>query len=493
MLQEKIIETFLESKRFGGLPIALIFPNEYAVAVANLGFNASYRAFEKAGFDCERFIYSDGKIRSVSGNKNILDFKVWAFSLSFELDVMNVFEIFSKTGVEPLAKMRKGKPFVIFGGAMTFFNPNSFWHIADTIFHGEIEGNQEMLFTLHETIEKGLNWSETLSILNDFENVSVPPLGGKNVKLSKIRDLGDSFADSVMLSDSGAFGKTYLVEIERGCIHNCAFCVASKIYSVVRFMSLNEIERRISYALEYTDKVGLVGSSVSDHPELHELLEWLKGRIRRLSVSSLRLDAINAELIGTLNSLGDREITLAPEAGTQKMRDLLNKKINDEDIENALHEVKKAGLKRVKMYFIYGLPGEEQEDLDGIVEIAARTKAYGIIPYVSINPLIPKPSTPFESIEMRAADDLRKRERYLQSNLGKIGVKSKFESVRLSRIQWIISTADKELSLILANSQDRFGSLKKIEKKWKSDPSWKYINNSWKESVFGDLKISKEG
>jgi radical SAM superfamily enzyme YgiQ (UPF0313 family) len=158
-----------------------------------------------------------------------------------------------------------------------------------------------------------------------------------------------------------------------------------------------------------------------------------------------------------------------------------------------LHEVKKAGLKRVKMYFIYGLPGEEQEDLDGIVEIAARTKAYGIIPYVSINPLIPKPSTPFESIEMRAADDLRKRERYLQSNLGKIGVKSKFESVRLSRIQWIISTADKELSLILANSQDRFGSLKKIEKKWKSDPSWKYINNSWKESVFGDLKISKEG
>lgn len=492
-MREKIAETLLTGENKGGIPIALIFPNDYAVAVSNLGFNAAFEVFERYGFSCERFFYSNGEVLSVKGNKHLLDFKIWAFSVSFELDVLNVFEIFSKVGVKALSEERKGKPFVIFGGAMTFFNPNAFWYVADLIFHGEIEGAGKSFEVLKDAFEKALGWMEIIEKMNVFENVSAPLIGQKNVKLSKIKDLSNSLGSSVMLSEKGAFGNMYLIEIERGCIHHCAFCVASKIYSVVRFMPIHEVERRISYALKYTDRIGLVGSSVSDYPQLNDLLCWLDGKIKSLSVSSLRLDAITVDLIKSLAALGDREITLAPEAGTQHMRDILNKDISDDDILKAVKNVKIAGLKRVKMYFIYGLPDENQADLEGIVEMARMVKAYGIIPYVSLNPLIPKPFTSFEKFKMLSLKDLKERERYLQSSFGRYGIKSKFESVRLSRVQWVISTANKALSKNLESSADRMKFLQSVEKNWDGDLTSKYISISWKNSIFDELTILKEG
>ncbi len=310
-MQERITEVLLTKKSRGGIPIALIFPNDYTSAVANLGFNATFVALEKYGFSCERFFYSNGEVRSIEGNKNLRNFKIWAFSVSFELDVLNIFDIFSNLNVEPLSYKRKGNPFVIFGG-----------------------------------------------------------------------------------------------------------CVASRIYNIVRFMPIDEVEKRISCALKYTDKVGLIGASVSDYPKLMDLLIWLKERVRYLSVSSLRVDAITVELLKVLAALGDREITLAPEGGTQHTRDVLRKELTADDISMAVKNVKSAGLKRVKLYFIYGLPEEKMEDLDGIIETAKMVKDYGIIPYVSLNPL---------------------------------------------------------------------------EKSWEGNLSWRYIDISWKDSIFDELKISKEG
>ncbi len=489
-MQEKITEIFLRKKNSGGIPVALIFPNEYAAAISNLGFNAAFAAFEDHGFSCERFFYSNGETRSLSG-KRLRDFKIWAFSISFEMDVLNIFDIFSHENVEILAERRKGNPLVIFGGAMTFFNPNSFWHVADLIFHGEIEGMGNILEDLRESLR--VQWPEILEKMSKFPNVSVPVLGKKNVNLAKLRNLSASLGSSVFLSEEGVFGKTYLIEIERGCIHRCSFCVASKIYNIVRFMPLEEIKERISMATVQTDKVGLVASSVSDYPHLMDLLFWLKERVKFLSVSSLRLDAISVELVKVLESMGDREITLAPEAGTQKMRNLLNKEIDEEDIKRAIQNVKVAGLKRVKMYFIYGLPEEDQSDLNGIIDVVKMVKEEGIIPYVSLNPLIPKPFTNFENFQMRSSKDLKERERYLQSSLGKIGVKSKFESIRLSRIQWVLATANAEISYELARRDERMKFIHGIEREWQAEPSWRYIDISWKNSEFGELKILKEG
>jgi radical SAM superfamily enzyme YgiQ (UPF0313 family) len=224
-----------------------------------------------------------------------------------------------------------------------------------------------------------------------------------------------------------------------------------------------------------------------------DLLIWLKEKVKYLSVSSLRVDAVTVELLKILVSLGDREITLAPEGGTQRMRDALNKELSAEDISVAVKNVKDAGLKRVKLYFIYGLPDEKKEDLDGIIDMARMVKEYGLIPYVSLNPLIPKPFTDFENFKMFSLKDLKERERYLKSSLGKYGIKSKFESVRLSRIQWVISTANKELSEMLSEKDHKMSFLQSVEKSWEGNLTWRYIDISWRNSIFDELKILKEG
>ncbi len=476
MLQPKTAETAL-IKAGGGPSIALIFPNDYASAISNLGFNAVYAMLSRVGFACERFVYDENtQLRSIEHNRPLSDFDIWAFSISFESDVLNVLSVFKKSHISASSYKRNGSPLVIVGGAMTFFNPNSLWIVADVIFHGEIEGCPEFFEEMYSFWTQGVRGEKLLEKLSKMSCLSIPMLGVRTVKLSKLENMENSLAESFFLSSRGAFGKRYLVEIERGCTRGCRFCVAGYVYRPARYMKLEKIKSKISNALKYTENVGLVAATVSDYPYLDELLEWIKGKVRGLSVSSVRLDAITPHLIDTLVTLEDREITLAPEAGTQRIRDLINKKISDRDIEQAIRYVKECGLKRVKMYFIYGLPEEKQEDLDGIIDIVKRVKANGLLPYVSLNPFIPKPWTPLENFKMLDGKELKWRKRYLSSAFGKMHVRSKFESARLARIQWIISTATPELSKELANSDKPLGVLKGVEKFWNPSRSWSYIN-----------------
>ena len=478
-MQAKVEEETLVSPSAGVPEVALIFPNDYASSVANLGFNAVYAAFLKAGFMCERFTYSKGKMVSIEHGRPLSDFNIWAFSISFESDVLNMFDIFRKNHVNAFALERKERPFVIIGGALTFFNPNSLWSVADVIFHGELEGYIDFFDNFRELWMRNFRGIKLLEKLRKIKCLSIPNFGVRKVQISKLKDMKNSLAESFILSSKGAFGKRYLIEIERGCTRGCRFCVAGYVYRPARFMELDDVKSRITKSIEHTKNVGLVAATVSDYPYLDDLLEWFEGKIKSLSVSSLRLDAITPHLIGTLKKLGDREITLAPEAGTQRMRDLMNKNISDSDIERAIKYVKDAGLKRVKLYFIYGLPGEKQEDLDGIIDVIKEVRKNAIIPYASLNPLIPKPRTPFEDFQMMSLKDLKVRRRYLESTLRKMHVRFKFESDRLSRIQWVISTATKELSEEITKSDEPVEVLKGVEKTWVSDANcWRYVGEA---------------
>ena len=478
-MQRKTDEEVLIKSANGGPSIALIFPNDYSSAVANLGFNSVYAMALLTGFRCERFVYNKEKnsqLRSIEHNRLLTDFDVWAFSVSFELDVLNVLSVFQKTHISALSCKRNGSPLVIVGGAMTFFNPNSLWSVADVIFHGEIEGCTKFFEKMYSLLDQGMRGEKILEELSGMSCLSIPTFGVKKVVLSKLKDLKKSLAESFFLSRYGAFGKRYLIEIERGCKRGCRFCVAGYVYRPMRYMELEEIKKRISSAIEYTKKLGLVAATVTDYPYLDELLDWMEDKIESLSVSSLRLDALTPKLINSLVDFGEREITIAPETGSQRLRDLINKKISESDIEQAIRYVKKSGLKRVKMYFMYGLPEEKRGDLDGIIDIVKNVKISLMLPYVSFNPFIPKPWTPFEDFKMLDEKELKQRQRYLSSTLGKMHVKFKFESVRLSRIQWVISTASPELSEELAKTDAPFEVLKSVEKSWVPHRSWGYIN-----------------
>ncbi len=477
--QKKTIDEVVLVKEHGGRKpsVALVYPNDYASAVSNLGFNAVYAFLKKKGFDCERFFYSK-EMRAIESGRRLNDFDIVAFSISFEFDALNVLSILKASGIQTSLKKRNEAPLVIIGGALTFFNPNVFWSVADVIFHGELEGCEGFFDKLSELWQEGFRGQHLLERLNTFECLSLPSVSDKkNVEVVRLKNLDHSLAESSILSKQGAFGKRYLLEIERGCTRGCRFCVAGYVYRPARFMSLEEVKRRLEKALKYTKNVGLVAATVSDYPFLDELLEWLKERIESLSVSSLRLDSLTPHLIETLLALGDKEITLAPEAGTQRMRDVIYKNISDDDIARAIRYVKSAGLKRVKLYFMYGLPTEKEEDLNGIIEIVKEVKRNGITPYISLNPFIPKPWTPFESFQMLSIKELKEKKRYLESDFRKLRVRYKFESVRLSRYQWVVSTATKDLSFILAESEKPADILKEVERNWKSNvEEWKYVN-----------------
>jgi len=193
----------------------------------------------------------------------------------------------------------------------------------------------------------------------------------------------------------------------------------------------------------FTD-CGLISATFTDHPNKHEILDLLEERNIKFSVSSLRLDALSEQLIDGLMRSGQREITIAPEGGSQKIRDLMHKEITEEDIERSLRLIGEKGLQRLKMYFIYGFEEEVEADFEAIGKITERARFYGITDIrISLNPLIPKPSTPFSTRKIEDVKILKSKKHLIEKILGKT-VDLKFESIRTCIQQYQIATANKD-------------------------------------------------
>lgn len=436
----RLVSKYRESERFlediqisGDLATALIYPNSYPIASSSLSFHELFKSLNRSrNINCERFFYerSFKRFFSLDTLKRLDEFRIWAFSIHYETDVLNFVDILKNFKI-PLRKEERGPyhPVIIVGGALTYSSNVLLDRIADFVYKGDLESSFLEVFW---SLKSSLNRKEIADKLTEF--------GSTNPAISNY------LSKSSFLSWHSSFSNRLLIEIGRGCRRKCKFCSVGYSFGKVRFASVKQIEEIISAFVSVTKRVGFVAATVTDYPYLEQLLNLIEKYNIEPSFSSLRADSLTEGLLKLLRRGGQNQFTIAPEGGNQRIRKLFSKGIDSYHIDNALNLGIKTGFEAVKMYFIYGAIFESEEDRKGIVQVVeqARKKGYKRI-VVSLNPLIPKPGTAFNNLPMTGMKELKKMEKSLRRDLHGIpGVKTVFESVKQSIIQYSIANMEQD-------------------------------------------------
>lgn len=441
----------------GDLMIALVFPNSYDVATSNLGYSLVWKYLNQLRHvRCERFFFDESfqKFYSLDTQTPIDQFQIWAFVLHFENDFLNVLKILLKKSV-PLKSVRRSDfhPIVVFGGALCYTDLPVLKRVADVILHGDIE-------PMLEHLDRVLRPGARKKILESFATLpfaSVPVLSKNFEEISFCQSLDDFPPVSPLITTRGEFANKLLVELERGCIHRCSFCMMGKLKKPVRFLSLQKLEE----ILGTHESVGLIASNVTDYPWLNQLIDLLELKGTFVSVSSLRLDRLTERFLSFLRK-HQESITIAPESASNKIREILKKDLTDVQIERALHLAKNAGFDEIKMYFMFGFDEETEQDLSAIGDLARHVLELGFKKVkLSINPFVPKRGTELEKKRMQDVKTLQKKMAIISSSVPK-AVKVLFESLRESQIQYVVNSLNDDASERLIDEIEMKGVSEKL-------------------------------
>ncbi|MBI4845956.1 MAG: radical SAM protein [Candidatus Omnitrophica bacterium] len=410
-------------KKNARLRVALIYPNSYFVGMSNLGVHVIYNLLNSRNDClCERFFYDPHKKNyfSLENNYPLNSFNVLAFSVSYEMDYLNAIEMLLKSGLLKLREERSALPLILIGGIVNSFNMRPLAKFADAIFIGEAEES------LGEFLDALSNYPpiKTQALKNGFlkstagiEGVFLPGFGkGENIKPLHIKNINRYPASSKIITPFTEFSNTFLVEISRGCPWNCNFCVTGAVCGTFRPRSLDSLISEIEFGLRYTSRIGLLGAAVSDYPFLDGLLEFLTKKKANISVSSLRVETTGKNLLKALAASRQQMITLAPEAGSDSLRLRLNKHFTNGQFLEKIDDAKKCGIKKIKLYFMIGLPKEAGSDIDAIIMLVK--EAGTILPIkVNIGIFVPKPETVFAREEFLNKNVLTSRFKELKRGL----------------------------------------------------------------------------
>ena len=480
----------------GRAPIALAFPNRYAVGMSNLGFQTVYGALNGLdGVVCERVFYPEpqdldlvrenrGQLLSVESQRPVRDFDFLFFSISFENDYPNVIEMLVLGGLPVRSRDRAADhPVVAAGGVAVFLNPEPLAPFLDFVFVGESEGLLDEFWQVWSGLRgRSLSRRDALPALcEDVSGIYVPSLYRESYDerglLREIAPLRNGspperieyrradFSESkpcmsVVETPHAEFSQVTLVEIGRGCGQGCRFCAAGFIYRPVRYASLKALEGSIGEAVGQGSRVGLVSAAVSDHPQISALCESLITRGLMLSFSSLRADPFSEAVLDALMASGHKAVAIAPEAGSERLRRVINKRITSEAVFEAAERLTEKGIVHLKLYFMIGLPTETLDDLEELVvmvksikhRVLSRSrgrKAMGTIT-LSINSFVPKPFTPFQWAGFAGVPTLRDRARWIQNALRKVpNVKVHFDLPKWAYVQALISRGDRRIADML--------------------------------------------
>ena len=510
-------------KAFGGkISIALCYPNTYQIGMSNLGFQKIYyllnqyndvlceRVFLPSHEDEIHFKKENIPLFSLESQTPVHNFDILAFSVTFESDYINILKILNLSHIPIRSKDRNERhPLILMGGICATFNPEPLSDFIDMFFIGEgDEAIDEFVNALREGYEFSGRKADSDS-LNDFylrlsaidgiyipsayeatykssgviEKVSPKDRFPQKVKRRWARDLNKTPTSSKVITSNTVFGDMFLIEVERGCGKHCRFCLAGYSYRPVRNYSAEVILKEVSEGLRYKRKIGLIGSAICDSPYIDEISDGIAKMGGTISVSSLRLDRLSKKLIDLLSASGHRTATIAPEAGSERLRKIINKEMSDDEILDAVQFMASAGLTNFKLYFLIGLPTETDDDIDAIINLTKRIK-HSILKIakskghlgnitLSVNPFIPKPFTPYQWERMEDTKSLNNKIKKIKSGLkGVSNINIIHELPKWAFVQALLSRGDRRIGELLYKCYELNGDWFKIFRETNINPEF---------------------
>jgi radical SAM superfamily enzyme YgiQ (UPF0313 family) len=378
-------------------------------------------------------------------------FPLIAFSISYELDYFNVVALLRAAGIPARAADRDHRhPLIMAGGPAVSANPEPLAPLLDAIVIGEVEpifGRLTNALLMAPEDRDG-----TLSALARLPGLYLPhiqPLESRTAPVIRqwLSDLDAFPTHSVILTPETEFAGMGLIEIARGCGRGCRFCLAGYVNLPPRQRSVQNILNQAQELLGYGDRLGLVSAAVSDHAHIDELAIKLRELGAHLSVSSLRVDPLSETLIRALAESGTRTLTIAPEAGSQRLRRVINKTQTEDDVLRAVDLAARYDLGQIKLYFMLGLPTEDQADVQALVDLAlASARRFPRQVVVNLTPFVPKAHTPFQRLGQAPPKLVKKRTAYVERRLRRQGIEVRSESPAWSQVQGTLARGDRRLA-----------------------------------------------
>lgn len=498
-------------KDWGGkLSVALAFPNHYRLGMSNLGIQIVYRILnERTDVVAERFFLPEGRemaiylrsrgpLVSLESQTPLSNFNLAAFSISFENDYPNVLQMLEMGKIPLLSEERSEKdPFIMAGGVASFLNPEPLAPFVDFFLLGEAEQNldpfvdvflefgsqtfkrKDVLLQLAKNVPGlyapslyDVAYKKNGTLAHFIPSAKDIPEKVRAVRSPKGGFTGTRMPLSCITTPDTEFGSKVLMEVGRGCGHSCRFCAAGYVYRPPRVYEESKLHKGVNDALLRCSQVGLVSPAVSDAPGIEELIGTICHNGGKFSVSSLRAEKLSGKLLEHLKESGQKTITIAPEAGSQRLRNIINKHLTEEQILGAVRMIAGAGDFSIRLYFLMGLPTETPHDVGEISELVKRIKhrmvkesaARGKIGRIklSVNCFIPKPFTPFQWFPMSEVGSLKNMQKQLKKTLIKSGgIVVNSDVPKWAYIQALLSLGDRRVGTILQSVHKLNGNWKK--------------------------------
>jgi len=500
-------------KDWGGkVTVALVYPNTYAVGMSNLGFQTIYwHLNQRPDVVCERVFLADYAEQaerartnavplSLESGRPLTDFHIVGFSVTYEGDYINVVRLLNEAGIPARANDRGAHhPIVLMGGVCAFSNPEPVAPFMDLIAVGE---GEELVHELIDSYRGAADRDGFLARAAKIEGVYAPALydvqhaedgaiGGVTpapglppiVVKRRLRNVNAFETVSLVKTPHAEYGHMALVEVGKGCGRGCRFCLEGQVYRPVRHRSVDALRETITKLSKESSRVGLVGACVSDYPWIGDLMDVVEEAGMELSISSLRADSLSDKLVASLARGGHRTLTVAPEAGTERLRNVIRKAISDEQILGACDMLRRHGIPNMKCYFMIGQPTETMEDVEAIPALAARMlerlraldakgHPFGRLT-LSISAFVPKPWTPFQWEPFDGADSLQKKLEVIKRGARPLGtVRVLHENPREAALQALLARGDRRVADFIELAAGFGGDWRRARREWDGDPDF---------------------